>query len=742
MLELRDLVLLPQAESLIEQLINDGPGLAIVAGLDPRPLSPSRADIGFLPSGQSAILRILMRQVLAAQPGTQAIIVAENEGAFRVSRPFRRRVHLALVRPPETYAEAIAHAASRRPDLLVIDRLTAASAPAALEAAQGGLRVLSQLDTVFRGSGVARHLLDLGVPRERLGGLTWVVAVQRLATLCPRCKEPAAPGPADLAELRRRYPHLEGWAAEGTFHRASGCPHCRHTGREGEITAFDIFRADPDTPDPLAQPSLLPLEAYLLELAARGSLPLSDVLHLETDQLRRTFSLLAAGEGALLAAKVELERRLAELEATNRVLQQRTEAMIAVQGIGQALIASTTLDELAAQLCRNARDLCGADRSILYFLRPEESVAEVLAECGWDPSLLHQPLEAALITGIEAGPVPSNQLPPGVKLRPTDVTAAALRAGLRVPFVVHDRQVGLMIVHTSQKSRFTPGEIALLQTFANQAAVAIQRAGLVEALRDKIAQLEAAQAELVQKERMERELELARQVQQSVLPRIFPLMPGYTFAARNRPARQVGGDFYDVIHLDADRVGLVVGDVSDKGMPAALYMALTRSLLLAEARRERSPRAVLTGVHRLLQELGQPGLFVTVFYGVVDAPTRRLTYARAGHDRPLLLRGGEIHPLGGEGTFLGFPDLQELHLSEEQVELKPADRLVLYTDGLTDGMAPDGRPFGLDRLLSLLQSHAHLPPPDLCAAAFADLLAYQGDADQYDDMTMLVVEVH
>jgi sigma-B regulation protein RsbU (phosphoserine phosphatase) len=742
MLELRDFVLLPQAESLIEELISDGPGLAIVAGLDPRPLPPSRADHGFLPSGQSAILRILMRHILAAQPGTQAIVVAENRDAFPISRSFRRRVDLTLVQPPETYAEAIAHAASRRPDLLVIDRLTAESTAAALEAAQGGLRVLSQLDTVFRGSAVARHLLDLGVRRERLAGLTWVIAVQRVATLCPHCKEVAPPEPAELAELHRRYPHLEGWTAEGTFYRAAGCPHCRHTGREGEITAFDVFRVDPGAPDPLAQPSLLPLEAYLLELAARGSLPLSDVLHLETDQLRRTFSLLAADEQALLVAKGELERKLAELEAANRVLQRRTEAIIAVQGIGQALIASTTLDELAAQLCRNARDLCGADRSILYFLRPEEGIAEVLAECGWDPSLLHQPLEAALVAGMETGPVPSNQLPPGVQLRPTDVTAAALRAGLRVPFVVHDRQVGLMIVHTSQKSRFTPGEVALLQTFANQAAVAIQRVGLVEALREKIAQLEAAQAELVQKERMERELELARQVQQSVLPRIFPLMPGYTFAARNKPARQVGGDFYDVILLDADRVGLVVGDVSDKGMPAALYMALTRSLLLAEARRKGSPRAVLTSVHRLLQELGQPGLFVTVFYGVVDAPARRLTYARAGHDRPLLVRGGEIRPLGGEGTFLGFPDLKELYLSEEQVELEPGDRLVLYTDGLTDVVAPDGRPFGLDRLLSLLQSHAHLPPPDLCAAAFTDLLAYQGDADQYDDMTMLVVEVH
>lgn len=204
--------------------------------------------------------------------------------------------------------------------------------------------------------------------------------------------------------------------------------------------------------------------------------------------------------------------------------------------------------------------------------------------------------------------------------------------------------------------------MALLQTFAYQAALALQRAGLIEALRENISQLRAAQAELVKKERMERELELARQVQQSVLPRIFPLMPGYTFAARNEPARQVGGDFYDVILLDAHCFGVVIADVSDKGMPAALYMALTRSLLLAEARRERSPFTVLTNVHRLLLELGEPNMFVTVFYGVVDGPARRLTYARAGHDRPLLLRGGNVQSLGGTGTFLGFPEVDDLHL--------------------------------------------------------------------------------
>jgi sigma-B regulation protein RsbU (phosphoserine phosphatase) len=125
----------------------------------------------------------------------------------------------------------------------------------------------------------------------------------------------------------------------------------------------------------------------------------------------------------------------------------------------------------------------------------------------------------------------------------------------------------------------------------------------------------------------------------------------------------------------------------------------------------------------------------------VDGPARRLTYVRAGHDRPLLVRQGVVQRLSGDGTFLGFPDLDDLHLTEEQIDLIPGDRLTLYTDGLTDVLSPDGRFFGLSHLESLLQSHASLTPEALCAFTFAELEAYQGDAEQYDDMTMLVVEV-
>jgi sigma-B regulation protein RsbU (phosphoserine phosphatase) len=134
-------------------------------------------------------------------------------------------------------------------------------------------------------------------------------------------------------------------------------------------------------------------------------------------------------------------------------------------------------------------------------------------------------------------------------------------------------------------------------------------------------------------------------------------------------------------------------------------------------------------------------MFVTVFYGVIAVGTRQLTFARAGHDYPLLLRDGDLVALGGTGTVLGCFDSDEMRLSEEQIALAAGDRLVLYTDGLTDVLSPDGRRFELEQLQRILRSHADREPDELCDATFADLAAYQRDAEQYDDMTLLVIAV-
>jgi sigma-B regulation protein RsbU (phosphoserine phosphatase) len=482
------------------------------------------------------------------------------------------------------------------------------------------------------------------------------------------------------------------------------------------------------------------MEAYILRLAASGRLPLEDFTNFETDQFRRTFQLLADREAALSTTNSALEGRLVELEAAHRVLQRRTNALVSIQDIGQALISGEDVYDLARRVCRRTCELCGADRAILYY-RQTEALAEVLASVGWDPALVRPQLAAAGVFSSElfSGPVPFSGLPPGVAPRRPE--PEPVRAGLYMPLVAQEKQVGLMIVQSTQKARFEPGEMALLRTFAQQAALALQRAGLVEQLRAKIDQLEAAQVELARRERLAREMELARQVQQSVLPTEFPAISGYRFAALNEPASRVGGDFYDLFALDQRRLGLAIADVSDKGIPAALYMALTRSLLRAEARREPSPAAVVANVNRLLIELGEAKNFVTLFYAVVDLKTRRLTYTRAGHDRPVLLRNGMALELGGAGAALGLLDEKEFTLTEEEIMLQSGDRLVLYTDGLCDILNGQADPFGRDGFKALLVALAGQTATGLCDAVFDHLRDFRGEAEQYDDMTLLVVEV-
>lgn len=254
--------------------------------------------------------------------------------------------------------------------------------------------------------------------------------------------------------------------------------------------------------------------------------------------------------------------------------------------------------------------------------------------------------------------------------------------------------------------------------------------------------LREAQAGLVEKERLERELELARELQQSILPNQFPAIPKYDCAARNRNARQVGGDFYDVISLDRGRVGLIMADVSDKGMPAALYMALTRSLINAEARRTFSPKEVLMRVHRLLIEMSQTNMFVTVFYGVLDPNEGKLRYVRAGHDRPLLFSHttGKCRYIRGKGTALGF--VEKVGLEEMEIDICPGDFLILYTDGITDALSQDNEFFGLERLRQLVSTADKLSASEMCDRIFVQVDQFQAGAEQHDDMSLLIIGAH
>jgi sigma-B regulation protein RsbU (phosphoserine phosphatase) len=254
------------------------------------------------------------------------------------------------------------------------------------------------------------------------------------------------------------------------------------------------------------------------------------------------------------------------------------------------------------------------------------------------------------------------------------------------------------------------------------------------------AALQAAQAQIIEKEKLEQELRTAHRIQQSILPGELPRLPGYDFGALIVPTRSVGGDLYDFIPLGRGRMGIAVGDVSDKGVPAAIFMALTRSLLRAEATRVASPRRALERVNQLLLDMNDEGMFVTLLYGILDAQQGTFAYARAGHELPLLFDpdGSARGVASGQGAPLGLFD--NLALDEQVVSVSPGSTFLLYTDGATDITGPEGVLFGLERLQALAQGAlGGRTAQALCDEIWYGLTAHQGASSQDDDVALVAI---
>jgi serine phosphatase RsbU (regulator of sigma subunit) len=251
--------------------------------------------------------------------------------------------------------------------------------------------------------------------------------------------------------------------------------------------------------------------------------------------------------------------------------------------------------------------------------------------------------------------------------------------------------------------------------------------------------LRDAQRDLLSK--MEVELDFAREIQRSILPGQLPRKTGCDFGALMVPARAVGGDFYAFIELDENRVGIAVGDVSDKGVPAALFMALTFSLINTEARRSPSPREVLSNVNQYLLSMNESGMFVTVLYGIFDRLTREFRYARAGHDKPIVLdaNGQAIELVVKPGQLLGV--LPAPALDEQHLILPAGSTLLMFTDGVTEAMDVDGQLFGLGRLRTALQASRAGRAQSICAEIWRVVQTFSGDQPAHDDVTLVAVKL-
>lgn len=253
--------------------------------------------------------------------------------------------------------------------------------------------------------------------------------------------------------------------------------------------------------------------------------------------------------------------------------------------------------------------------------------------------------------------------------------------------------------------------------------------------------LRAAQAELVRRERLKRDLEIAAQVHNSILPDEFPEIPNYEFAAIARPAREIGGDLYDVISIDDDNVGIVMADASGKSVQAAIYMAIVRALFLSQAHVHLSSLEIAHRVHELLLKVSTSEMFVTAFYANLNHKTRQMSYIRGGHDRPVFYRAAEeeIMLLDAPGRFLGL--LPNLIVEEKCITFEPGDVLVCYSDGVTDAVRPgDKQMYGLERLQAIIAKEARTSARELVELIVDDIDRFRDGEEQPDDLTLLVTK--
>ena len=325
-----------------------------------------------------------------------------------------------------------------------------------------------------------------------------------------------------------------------------------------------------------------------------------------------------------------------------------------------------------------------------------------------------------------------------VEVEKLDLDSPALEemreAGVKllVPLVSQGELIGLLNLGPRlSQQEYSADDRKLLSDLATQTAPAVRVAQLVR----------QQQQEAKERERIEQELKIARLIQQTLLPKSVPELPGYEVAAYYQPAREVGGDFYDFLDLEDGRLGLVVGDVTDKGVPAALVMATTRTMLRAAAQRLGSPGEVLQRVNDVLVQEIPPNMFVTCLYAILDTESGRLVYANAGHDLPYRRRAGRsdgAEELRARGMPLGL--MPGMGYEEKEIVLERGESVLFYSDGLVEAHDPRREMFGFPRLQGLVGAQR-----SGCSALITFLLSelrrFTGEGwEQEDDITLVTLD--
>jgi sigma-B regulation protein RsbU (phosphoserine phosphatase) len=311
---------------------------------------------------------------------------------------------------------------------------------------------------------------------------------------------------------------------------------------------------------------------------------------------------------------------------------------------------------------------------------------------------------------------------------PSWLRAEGFRGHAVMPLIAEDNSIGALVIDSRSPRILDENQLRFFQLLANQAAIAIEKARLYQ--------------DSLKQQRLLEELSVAQQIQLSLLPETPPVVAGWEFAAFYRPARQIGGDFYDFFDLPGKRSewGIIIADVADKGIPSALYMALSRTVIRTTALSGRSPASALMRASHLILNDSQSDLFLSAFYSKLDTKTGRLIYCSAGHNPALWFcaSDGKCQELTTPGIILGAFD--DIELEEQRVDISPGDVLVLYTDGVTEAINPAEQEFGVEKLREVLAATADSGAEEILENIVDAVDSFAEDAPPFDDLTLVVVK--
>lgn len=299
------------------------------------------------------------------------------------------------------------------------------------------------------------------------------------------------------------------------------------------------------------------------------------------------------------------------------------------------------------------------------------------------------------------------------------------RSEMVAPIISNDEVIGCFDLESDQLNAYSNDDLEVLMLLASQVAIIIEKVMLHE--------------QLIEKKRLQGQLEVARQVQLALLPPEDPPLVGYDISAYNFPTEEVSGDYYDWVRLYEDQIGIVIADVSGKGVPAAILMAFLRASLRAASHIGYSTHISMAKVNYLLWESIERNQFVTAFYGILDASNRTLSYSNAGHNPPLLIKAG------GETRFVDYGEqplgmFRETRYHEYHLMLEPGDVLVLYTDGATEANSPTGEEFGRDRLVAAVKESIDRPAREMIAGIQMAILEWTASVGASDDVTFFIIK--